>query len=74
MREWVEYMTFDGESPMSNLRAKNCRIEPWKLTYFGVGNENWGCGGNMRPEYYTDIYRRYSSYVRDFSGNIKYSK
>ena len=69
MREWVEYMTFDGESPMSNLRAKNGRIEPWKLKYFGVGNENWGCGGNMRAEYYTDLYRRYSSYVRDFSGN-----
>jgi alpha-L-arabinofuranosidase len=69
MREWVEYMTFDGESPMANLRAANGRKEPWKLKYFGVGNENWGCGGNMRPEYYADLYRRYSSYVRNFNGN-----
>lgn len=69
MREWVEYMTFDGESPMANLRAENGNKEPWKLTYFGVGNENWGCGGNMRPEYYADLYRRYSSYVRDFGDN-----
>ena len=49
MSEWVEYMTFDGVSPMAELRRKNGREEPWKLTYFGVGNENWGCGGNMRP-------------------------
>lgn len=69
MQEWVEYITFDGKSPMADLRRMNGRLEPWKLTYFGVGNENWGCGGRMRPEYYADEYRRYSTYVRDFSGN-----
>ncbi|WKV08266.1 alpha-N-arabinofuranosidase [Thermoanaerobacterium sp. CMT5567-10] len=69
IREWIEYMTFDGESPMANLRTSNGRKEPWKLKYFGVGNESWGCGGNMRPEYYADVYRRYSTYVRNFSGN-----
>lgn len=72
MREWVEYMTFDGESPMANWRAENGRKEPWKLKYFGVGNENWGCGGNMRPEYYADLYRRYASYVRNFGDNKVY--
>ena len=66
MQQWVEYMTFDGESPESNLRRANGREEPWKLTYFGVGNENWGCGGNMRPEYYANEYRRYATYVRNF--------
>lgn len=69
MREWIEYMTFDGESPMANWRAENGRKEPWNLKYFGVGNENWGCGGNMRPEYYADLYRRYSTYVRNFGNN-----
>lgn len=69
MREWIEYITFDGESTLANLRAANGRKKPWKLRYFGIGNENWGCGGNMRPEYYADLYRRYSTYVRDFSGN-----
>lgn len=72
MREWVEYMTFDGESPMANLRAENGKNGPWKLTYFGVGNESWGCGGNMRPEYYADLYRRYSTYVRNFGDNKIY--
>lgn len=69
MSEWVEYMTFDGVSPMAELRAENGREKPWKLTYFGVGNENWGCGGNMRPEYYADLYRRYQTYVRNYGNN-----
>jgi len=72
MQEWVEYMTFDGESPMANMRKENGRAEPWKLTYFGVGNENWGCGGNMRPEYYADEYRRYATYVRNYGENQIY--
>ncbi|MBU7594305.1 alpha-N-arabinofuranosidase [Metabacillus halosaccharovorans] len=72
MSEWVEYMTFDGESPMANWRQENGREEPWKLTYFGVGNENWGCGGHMRPEYYADLYRRYQTYVRNYGDNKIY--
>ena len=69
MSEWVEYMTFDGVSPMAELRKQNGREEPWKLTYFGVGNESWGCGGNMRPEYYADLFRRYATYVRNYGDN-----
>ncbi|MFO0890055.1 MAG: alpha-N-arabinofuranosidase [Isosphaeraceae bacterium] len=69
MQQWVEYITSDGVSPMTDLRKKNGREQPWKLTYFGVGNENWGCGGTMTPEYYADQYRRYATYVRNFGGN-----
>jgi len=69
MQQWVEYVTFDGVSPMADLRQRNGRDQPWKLPYFGIGNENWGCGGNMRPEFYADTYRRYRTYVRSFSGN-----
>ncbi|MEK3732795.1 alpha-N-arabinofuranosidase [Paenibacillus sp. FSL M8-0334] len=72
MSEWVEYMTFDGESPMADWRRDNGRAEPWKLKYFGVGNENWGCGGNMRPEYYADLYRQYQTYVRNYGDNKVY--
>lgn len=64
MSEWVEYMTFNGVSPMADLRTKNGDKEPWTVDYFGVGNENWGCGGNMRPSYYADLYRRFQTYVR----------
>ncbi len=66
MGEWVEYMTFDGVSPMAELREKNGRKEPWKVKYFGVGNENWGCGGNMCPDFYASAYKRYRTYVRDY--------
>lgn len=66
MSEWVEYMTFKGVSPMADLRAKNGHPDPWKIDYFGVGNENWGCGGNMTPEFYANEYRRYQTYVRNY--------
>ena len=69
MQDWVEYMTFDGDSEMANLRRENGRDKPWKIKYFGVGNENWGCGGHMMPEYYSDLYKRYATYVRNYSGN-----
>ena len=69
LSEWIEYMTFDGLSPMSELRKQNGREEPWKLQYLGVGNENWGCGGNMYPEFYADNYRRYNTYARDYRGS-----
>ncbi|MBR6045062.1 MAG: alpha-N-arabinofuranosidase [Ruminococcus sp.] len=72
MSEWVEYMTFDGISPMAELRRQNGREKPWKLKYFGIGNENWGCGGNMRPEYYSDLYKRYQCFCKDFSGSRLY--
>lgn len=68
MRDWVEYVTGAPESPMGALRGANGRTEPWELPYFGVGNENWGCGGAMRPEYYADEYRRFTGYVRKAGG------
>jgi alpha-N-arabinofuranosidase len=72
IQEWVEYLTFDGQSPMADLRRKNGRDRPWKIKYFGLGNETWGCGGSMRAEYYADVYRRYQTYVRNFPGNRIY--
>lgn len=66
MMEWIEYMTSGADSPMANLRRQNGRNEPWRLPYFGVGNESWGCGGNMRPEYYADEYRRYNTFVKNY--------
>ncbi|MBE7068817.1 MAG: alpha-N-arabinofuranosidase [Clostridiales bacterium] len=71
MSEWVEYMTCDGLSPMAELRKENGQEKPWKVKYFGVGNENWGCGGFMRAEYYADLYKRYATYVRTYDPNNK---
>lgn len=72
MSEWVEYMTSDAISPMAELRRQNGREEPWKIRYFGVGNESWGCGGNMRPSYYADEFRRYQTFLRNYGENKLY--
>ena len=62
-RDWVDYVTTDNQNPMSDLRKKNGREKPWKVKYWGIGNENWGCGGNMNPDYYANIFRNYSTYI-----------
>ncbi len=64
MTDWLEYITSDEDTPMAELRRKNGREKPWKLKYVGVGNESWGCGGEMTPEYYADLYRQYSGYCQ----------
>ncbi len=74
MSEWVEYMTFDGVSPMADLRRKNGREKPWRVDYFGVGNENWGCGGNMTPEHYANLYRNYQTYIRHYDNSAPIRK
>jgi alpha-N-arabinofuranosidase len=72
MQEWIEYMTFGGASTMADRRRQNGREEPWRITYFGIGNENWGCGGNMTAEHYANVYRRYQTYVRNHGENRVY--
>ncbi|TVQ22673.1 MAG: alpha-N-arabinofuranosidase [Spirochaetaceae bacterium] len=72
MSDWVQYMTASASCPMSDLRAANGRPDPWKVRYWGVGNETWGCGGNMRVEYYADVYRRYATYLRNQPDNRLY--
>ena len=67
MSEWVEYLNSPGDSTVAQRRWQNGRHEPWNVKYWGVGNENWGCGGNMRPEYYGDLYRRFNTYCRNYS-------
>lgn len=62
--EWVEYVSSSNESPMTELRKKNGREDPWDVKFWGIGNETWGCGGDMRPEYYADVYRHFAGYVR----------
>ena len=62
--QWMEYVTSSNESPMTKLRKQNGREKPWNVKYWAAGNETWGCGGNMRPEYYADLYNQYSSFMR----------
>lgn len=69
MEQWVQYLTHDGKSPMADLRRANGRDKPWKVSFWGLGNETWGCGGSMRPEYYADVLRQFQSYLYNFGDN-----
>jgi alpha-N-arabinofuranosidase len=64
--EWVEYMTSPASSPMANMRRAHGREQPWKVPYLAVGNESWGCGGSMTPEFYADNYKRYNTFVKNY--------
>jgi alpha-L-arabinofuranosidase len=72
MSEWIEYLTSDSDSPMTRLRKKNGREDPWKVRYFAIGNETWGCGGNMTADFYNNIMRQYSSFLGNYGGNQLY--
>lgn len=72
MAEWVEYLNSDGDSSVARERWANGRKEPYHVRFWGVGNESWGCGGNMRPEYYADVYRRYQTYCRTYGDDKLY--
>ncbi|GET22731.1 alpha-N-arabinofuranosidase [Prolixibacter denitrificans] len=61
--QWVEYVNSNNDSPMTRLRKKNGRQDPWNVKYWGVGNESWGCGGNMTPDYYADLFNRFSTFM-----------
>ena len=69
MSQWVEYLNSDNISPMTDLRKKNGHEKAWKVRYWGLGNESWGCGGAMSPEFYFDQLMRYSNFCRNYNGN-----
>ena len=66
MRDWVEYITANQDSTLSNERRANGREEAWPMPFWGIGNENWGCGGHMTPEQYADLYTQYHTHVRNY--------
>jgi alpha-N-arabinofuranosidase len=71
MAEWLEYMTSDSRSALAELRRANGREAPWQVPFFGVGNESWGCGGNMRPDYYADLYRQTAEFLKVRGGPLR---
>lgn len=72
MSQWVEYLNSGNVSPMTDLRKANGQEDPWAVKYWGLGNENWGCGGNMTPEYYANEMKRYSTYTKNYGENRLY--
>lgn len=73
IRNWVDYcLSPRGSTTLALEREKNGHPEPFDIPYWGVGNENWGGGGNMTPEYYTNEYRRYSTLMKNAAPNAQY--
>jgi alpha-L-arabinofuranosidase len=71
LSDWVNYVSSDSKNPMSDLRRANGREKPWKVKFWGIGNEAWGCGGNMTPEYYANEFRKYSTFMTNWDNNNK---
>ncbi|HVZ25741.1 MAG TPA: alpha-L-arabinofuranosidase C-terminal domain-containing protein [Sediminibacterium sp.] len=64
LSDWIKYTDHpNGTSPMTDYRQQNGRSEPWHVKYWGIGNEAWGCGGNMTPEYYANLYRQFATFM-----------
>lgn len=65
LADWVQYTNFDNVCPMSELRKQNGQDKAWGVRYWGIGNEAWGCGGNMKPEHYADLFRQYATFMNN---------
>ena len=68
MAGWMEYLNSNEDTPLVQERKKNGHAEPYHVSWWGIGNESWGCGGNMTPEYYSDVYKRYATFAHDYPG------
>ncbi|PZR28839.1 MAG: alpha-N-arabinofuranosidase [Citrobacter freundii] len=72
LSDWVKYTTHpNGSGPMTDLRSASGRNAPWKVRFWGLGNEAWGCGGNMTAEHYANIYRQYATFMTDWNNSDK---
>lgn len=83
--DWLEYITSRSQSELAQMRRAIGRAEPWKIDYLSIGNETWGCGGNIRPEHYADLYTLWATFMKvedeaptmivsgSHDGNIGYS-
>ena len=72
LSDWIKYTTHpNGSSPMTDYRQANGRSDPWRVKYWGLGNEAWGCGGNMKVEYYANVYRQYATFMTNWNNSDK---
>ncbi|MHA1341993.1 MAG: alpha-N-arabinofuranosidase [Promethearchaeota archaeon] len=74
MKEWLEYLNYNGNSTLKSLRTQNGHPEPFNVRFFGIGNENWGCGGNMSPRFYANLYKQFATYAESFSSDFNLYK
>jgi alpha-N-arabinofuranosidase len=68
MSKWIEYVNSNSTSTVVEQRKKNGHPAPYKVTFWGIGNESWGCGGNMTPDFYADQFKRYAAFAKNYPG------
>lgn len=68
MEDWIEYLNYNGKSTLADMRRKNGHVAPYNVSFWGIGNESWGCGGQMTPEFYADQFKRYAEFCKDYPG------
>jgi alpha-N-arabinofuranosidase len=69
--DWMEYLTTPQPSALAKERAANGHPEPYAIPMLGIGNESWGCGGSMTPDYYVDQLKVYARYARNYNTRQK---
>ncbi|MBQ8893868.1 MAG: alpha-N-arabinofuranosidase [Clostridia bacterium] len=73
IRDWMDYcLSPRGTTTLAKEREKNGHPEPFDIPFWGIGNENWGGGGRMRPEFYADEYRRFATVLRNAAGDTEF--
>lgn len=63
-RSWIEYCNSHQSTALADERAQNGSPHPFNVKFWGVGNESWGCGGSMYPEYYANLFRQFATYMK----------
>jgi alpha-N-arabinofuranosidase len=71
MCDWVEYCNSRFDTTLTRLRAANGSPAPFNVRLWGVGNENWGCGGNYDAVGYAHEYKRYATMLRHIDPTIE---
>ena len=66
IRNWMDYcLSPKGSTTLACEREANGHPEPFDIPYWGVGNENWGGGGEMTPQFYSDEFRRFATVLKN---------
>jgi alpha-L-arabinofuranosidase len=64
---WMAYMTADARTTAGRERAANGHAAPYNVRFVGIGNESWGCGGSMSPDYYVSQLKLYSRFAHNLN-------
>ena len=71
LADWITYCNGTADTTLAKERARNGHPEPMNVQFWGVGNENWGCGGNYDAETYAKEYKRFSTFLKMADNSVQ---